>query len=69
MNALLDRDAMQLVIDAMAEGRTDAMTRRQAATSIESAHGGDGTAAVDSAIAHGVLSMDDDDLLRLLRLL
>ena len=40
------------------------MTRRQAATAIESALAGDGAAAVDSAIAHGVLSADDDGLLR-----
>ena len=64
LNALLDRDAMQPVIDAMAEAGTDAMTRRQAEMAIESAHGGDGAAAVDSAVAHGVLSMDDDGLLR-----
>ena len=64
LNALLDRDAMQPVIDAMAEAATDAMTRRQATMAIESAHGGDGAAAVDSAIAHGVLSVADDGLLR-----
>ena len=63
LNALLDRDAMQPVIDAMAEAETDAMTRRQATMAIESAHGG-GAAAVDSAIAHGVLSVADDGLLR-----
>ena len=64
LNSLLDRDAMQPVIDAMAEAGTNAMTRRQAATAIESAHGGEGAAAVDSAIAHGVLSVSDDGLLR-----
>ena len=64
LNALLDRDSMQPVVNAMAEARTTAMTRRQAATAIESAQGGDGTAAVESAIAHGVLSVDDDGLLR-----
>ena len=64
LNALLDRDAMQPVINAMAAAGTNAMTRRQAATAIESALAGDGAAAVDSAIAHGVLSADDDGLLR-----
>ena len=64
LNALLDRDAMQPVINAMAAADTNAMTRRQAATAIESALAGDGAAAVDSAIAHGVLSADDDGLLR-----
>ena len=64
LNSLLDRDAMQPIIDAMAEAGADAMTRRQAATAIESAQGGDGIEAVDSAIAHGVLSVDDDGLLR-----
>ena len=60
----MEQDAMQPVIEAMAEAATDAMTRRQATTAIESAHGGDGAAAVDSAIAHGVLSVADDGLLR-----
>ena len=64
LNALPDRDAMQPVINAMAEAGTTAMTRRQAAAAIESAQGGDGTAAVDSAIAHGVLSVEDDGQLR-----
>ena len=64
LNALLDRDSMQPIINAMAETNTNAMTRRQAATAIDSAQGGDGTAAVDSAIAHGVLSVEDDGLLR-----
>ena len=64
LNALLDRDSMQPVINAMAEAGTAAITRRQAVTVIESAQGGDGTAAVDSAVAHGVLSIEDDGLLR-----
>ena len=64
LNALLDRDSMRPIINAMAEANTSAMTRRQAATAIESAQGGDGIAAVDSAIAHGVLSVEDDGLLR-----
>ena len=64
LNSLLDRDSMQPVISAMAEAGTNAVTRRQAATAIASTQGGSGTAAVDSAIAHGVLSVDDDGLLR-----
>ena len=64
LNALPDRDSMQPVINGMAEAAATAMTRRQAASAIGSAQGGDGTAAVDSAIAHGVLSVDDDGLLR-----
>ena len=55
---------MRPVIDAMVEADANAMTRRQAATAIESAQGGDGTAAVDSAIEHGVLAVDDHGLLR-----
>ena len=40
------------------------MTRRQAAMAIESAQGGDGNAAVDSAIKPGVLSAAVNGLLR-----
>ena len=64
LNALPDRDSMEPVINAIAEADSAAITRRQAATAIESAQGGDGTTAVDSAIAHGVFSVDDDGLLR-----
>lgn len=63
LNALLDRDAMRPIIEAMLAAETSAMTRRQAAAAVESAHGGDGAAAVDSAVAHGVLSVDDRGLL------
>ena len=63
LNALLDRDAMRPIILAMLAAGTNAMTRRQAAAAIESAHGGDGAAAVDSAVAHGVLSVDEHGLL------
>lgn len=63
LNALLDRDAMRPIIEAMLAAETNAMTRRQAVAAVESAHGGDGATAVDSAIAHGVLSVDDRGLL------
>ena len=63
LNSLPDRDAMRPIIDAMVAADTNALTRRQAAVAVAAAHGGDGVAAVDGAIAHGVLSVDDQGML------
>ena len=63
LNSLPDRDAMRPIINAMVAGNTNALTRRQAAAAVASAHGDDGTAVVDGAIGHGVLSVDDRGML------
>ena len=63
LNSLPDRDAMRPIIDAMVAADTNALTRRQAAAAVAAAHGDDGTAVVDGAIEHGVLSADDRGML------